>query len=192
MKKKLFTVTVLHTSTIEFKSILRTKMKEHMPSEYFKTFDNDAGIKNIGCLIFGQKDVWKGLIYIEPAGSKEKISISLDAYRNNYGHMFSMIDLIFKTLLALRDDSVIYNFAEDFHPENYYELPVDTVDEVTVIINDLTKPDAPKEKLIEKLETVVKKLEDIDDLYPRFDIVISMSKESIEFVKDENGKHINK
>jgi len=66
-------------SFYELKLLLRNLAKKNMNSMYFYKFRNDFGIKNQGCLIFGQPDVWKGLLYIRPV--EDYVEIGYDDYR---------------------------------------------------------------------------------------------------------------
>jgi hypothetical protein len=68
-------------SPASFKLELRQIAKRRCSDLYFKSAKN---AKNIGCILFGQKDTWKGLFamnFEEPNRGYSYIEIMLDIYR---------------------------------------------------------------------------------------------------------------
>ena len=81
LKETLFRVNSVIPEELEsFRLKLRNIAKEKNSDIYFKKIPNDLGIKNFGCLLFGQPDVWKGIISIKYNGPVS-LDIELETYR---------------------------------------------------------------------------------------------------------------
>ena len=81
MRKELFKVNGYKGNPFELKLTMRNYAKNVVPDVYFKTFDNEFDIKNIGCLLFGQPRTWASVLSFLPDLGTNRIEILLDKRR---------------------------------------------------------------------------------------------------------------
>jgi hypothetical protein len=100
-------------SPFSLKIIMRDIGRKKLKDIYFKEFDNKFDIKNIGCLVFGQPSVWKGLLTINPV-YVNKIKILLDTKRLSFIENVKEEELIsfIKDILSELDKEGYLEFKE--------------------------------------------------------------------------------
>ena len=79
---------------------------------YFKKAKN---AKNIGCILFGQKDTWKGLFHMnfeEPNGDYSHIEVMLDNYRGTAEEIRDAKKLLIDALEDIEQESYCKELEE--------------------------------------------------------------------------------
>ncbi len=86
---------------------LRITLKEVFPVVYFKS-SPDGYSKNLGCHLFGQPDVWKGVVGVIPLSNKD-----VTVYYENYRSPLSkeeVQEVLSPVLDVLKKDGVIKDY----------------------------------------------------------------------------------
>lgn len=91
---------------------MREEAKRKLPKEYFEIFNNEYGIKNVGCLVFGQPNTWKGVLAV--LGEEEGVyDIVLDTFRTDLSYPSDeVVKFIENILNELEKNNIIKRIEE--------------------------------------------------------------------------------
>ncbi len=104
----------VQASCSSFKLDLRIACKQSRL--YFQEVGGAYNIKNVGCVLFGQPDVWRGVGKFIPTNFESpcSIEISIDAYRAEAAWVdtSTLVELLEQGLETLKREGII----KSFHP----------------------------------------------------------------------------